>query len=153
MQRTNYAEELIDYSKFQDIFSNIPKKVGPRFSEFDIAKTKYAIENALDYKERIQVPVIKGLTKKYIWKAPTTVNWFRRTVFYEKSGTLSVLTRPMVFKLAYWSFYFYAVWGVTQHVTHGIWKEKNELFLDNKNIYDKLHNRKIPFNVIWSRPG
>ena len=58
----------LDYSKYSDIFDNLPLVKGPEFSEFEEARKEYAIRNALGYTHQPEIPEIKGLTPTNFWK-------------------------------------------------------------------------------------
>ena len=65
----NYDKNYeLDYSKYSDIFDNLPVRQGPQFSELDEDRREYAIRNALNYKYEPQIPEIAGLTKTDFWK-------------------------------------------------------------------------------------
>ena len=147
------GKDLTDYSKFDEIFENMPvKQVQPEHL-LHAERQNYMVKNALNWKFSEPIPEIEGLTNRTFWKVPNTRRWLRRVIFRERSGYLNIMTRPMLTKIFYWGIYFGLFWGMTSHVTCGIWKERNEVFNDEFKTYDKLHPRKIPYNTIWNRPG
>lgn len=63
----------LDYSKYSDIFDNLPLLNGPEFSVFEEARKEYAIKNALSYKYQPEVPEIEGLTRTNFWKVGSAI--------------------------------------------------------------------------------
>ena len=146
-------ENLIDYSHYDEIFDNVPETIGSPFSDFEIQRREYARLNAINYKESFEVPEVPELVPRRLWKAPSTAKFWRSVVCHENNGRVTFFSKKMNMKAAYWMCYPLLIWGMTQHVTHGIWNKEHHLFSDTNNIYDKLHPRKIPYLTVWARPG
>ena len=146
-------QDLIDYSQYNEIFDNIPETLGSPFSELELKRREYMKENALNYNPQVVVPDIPELTPLRLWKAPSTNKFFRSVTAVESNGRVTFFSKKMNLKIGYWMCFPFLFWGCMQHVTHGIWKERTFVFGDRRNIYDKLHSRKIPYLTVWSRPG
>ena len=86
-------------------------------------------------------------------QVPSTRRWIRSIVGLEPTGRISVATRNFYIKLGYWSFYATVFWGMFNHVSMGIYREKHEVFLNTSYLYDKLEKRNAPFRNVWTRPG
>lgn len=63
----------LDYSKYSDIFDNLPSRQGPQFSQLDEERREYAIRNALTYKYEPEIPEIEGLTRANFWKVSRNI--------------------------------------------------------------------------------
>ena len=144
---------LIDYSKYDEIFDNLPEPQESPFSELEQQKREFAIENALKYEQKFEVPEVADLTPKVLYKAPSTAQFWRRVVCKENNGRIMYNSRKFMMKACYWAVFPALFWGMTFHVTHGIYLEEFNLFSEPLNIYDKLHERKMPYAQVWSRPG
>ena len=151
--RRIHKEAMIDYSHYDEIFDNVPETIGTAYSELEERRRAYAIEHALDYKPDFKVPEVPELTPARIWKAPSTVKFFRSIVSHERNGKVTFWSRRAHIKLGYWTFFPIVIWGFLQPITYGIWHEEHTIFNHRLNIYDKLHYRQAPYSVVWSRPG
>ncbi len=144
----------IDYEKYDEKFDNVPKEVGPEFTELDLKREEYIKNNALSFKQDVQVPEIKGLSFTDGKPIPRTFRWFKRITSYEQNGVFKLWTHRLNTKLRYLMFFPFILWGVTTHVFTGYYYEKyDHSCAPDLVIYDKLAPRPIPKSRIWARPG
>lgn len=144
----------IDYSVFDEKFDNMPVNKGPEISEFDLQRQKYAIENALNYKPKLDIPNFKELTPSFGKKQPMTFRWYKRTTSFERSGFFNISSLRLVNKLRFWMVYPCIIWGMTVHVMTGLYYDHYDHSMDrDMGFYDKLACRTLPSARVWARPG
>ena len=83
-----------------------------------------------------------------------TRKFWRRVTSFERNGMFNIQTHRFNTKMGYYSFYFFVLWGMTNHVTNGIFIEETRNNDERPHqIYDKLAIRMMPYARVWSRPG
>lgn len=155
MRPLRHEKDLeIDYSVFDDRFDNMPTKQGPEISEFDLERRKYAMENALSFEPKLEIPDFKELTPNFGKKQPMTFRWYKRSTSYERSGFFNISSLRLANKLRFWLFYPCVIWGMTAHVVTGYYFDNYD-HTDDRDMgyYDKLAPRPLPSARVWARPG
>ena len=72
----------------------------------------------------------------------------------ERNGFFNIHTHRLNTKMLYYPVYVLLIWGVTNHVTAGVWIEDTCNNMERPwQPYDKIGVRKLPFARVWSRPG
>lgn len=144
----------LDFSKFNEKFSNKYEIEGPEFSEIDEKRKDYIKENALNYKFEIPVPQIQGLKPVGNRGLPSTRRFIRPCTSYELSGFYNILTPRNALRFSNYFFFGFILWGFCQFQISALYSEYYE---DNNEpigrIYDKISNRWAPQSKMWTRPG
>lgn len=145
----------LDFSKFNEKFSNKYEIEGPEFSELDERRERYIQENALKYEYDSGIPAnipgMKLLPKRGL---PSTRWFYRPCTSLELNGYFNIATPRNALRLSNYFFFFFIIWGFSQFQITSLYNElHNDNFEPQGRIYDKISNRPGPYRKPFTRPG
>ncbi len=103
--------EVNDYSKFDPKFTNQVEKIAAEWGELHEKRAEFIAQNRGSYIPQPVVPLnIVGLTPR-TGRLPSTRNWYRKTISYERNGFMNIHTPVLNTKFIPWTFSILLLWG------------------------------------------